>query len=225
MVVRVESAGQAKLYTVAQAGRLARTSPQNARRWLFGYEGDGHRMDPVFGTRQKEAGPIVSFVELCELALVASFRRASPPVSLDRLRRAYAFAQRKLKVDHPFASERIRAQGGHVLYEFTQLDPGPGTLVLDQQGQLVLPIEVTDVLDGFDFGDDHLAARWYLFGRNTPLVVDPARGSGLPTIEGRNLRAEVLYARWKAGEDIPALAEDFALEEPVVEAAVRALAA
>jgi uncharacterized protein (DUF433 family) len=61
-------------------------------------------------------------------------------------------------------------------------------------------------------------------GAAVPIVVDPARGSGLPTIEGRNLRADFVVGRWRRGDTIDFLAMDFDLDPAVIEAALRAAA-
>lgn len=210
-------------YTLAEAARLAGTSPQNVRRWLFGDETAGHRMAPVLGARVKEPRPLVSFLDLCELAVVAAFRRSDHPATLERLRRAHGFARTTLQLEHPFASERIRSEGGHVLYEFGQKEPGPGTLVLDEGGQMLLPWPVLEVLKRFEYDvDEHVAQRWFLFGKSIPVVVDPDHGSGLPTICGRNVRSDFIAGRFKAGESIASLAEDYELEPSTVEAALRA---
>jgi uncharacterized protein (DUF433 family) len=212
-------------YTLAEAAHLVGTSSQNVRRWLSGYEASGHRMKPVFQPREKKARPLVSFVELCELRVVAAFRCADRRVSLDRLRQAHGYARENLRLEHPFASDRLRLEGGHVLYEFSRAEPGPGTLVLDEGGQVMLPWAVLEALGQFDYdSDDHMIRRWFPFGHDIPIVVDPERGSGMPTISGRNLRSDFLVGRWKRGESISPLAEDFELEPAVVESALRAAA-
>ncbi len=212
-------------YTIRDASRLAGTSPQNVRRWLFGYQAPGHRMAPVFGKRDQETRPLLSFVELCEVAVVAAFRRAERPVTLERLRRAHAYARSTLASEHPFASERIRTEGGRVLYDFARHEPGPGTLVLDEGGQVILPWPVVEVLQRFEYDtDERVARRWFLFGRSIPVVVDPDHGSGLPTIAGRNVRTDFIAGRFKAGESVASLAEDYELDPSTVEAALRAAA-
>jgi uncharacterized protein (DUF433 family) len=215
--------GTSPRYTIAQAGKLASTSPQNIRRWLFGYEASGHRMAPVFGVREREAMPMVSFLDLCELAVVAAFRKAQHPVKLDRLRKAYTYAQAELGIARPFADERLATRGGHVLLSFEQIAPGPGTLVLDKGGQITLPLPVLETLQRFDYDAlEKLATRWFPYGRDVPVVVDPQYGSGLPTIVGRNLRTDFIVGRFAAGEPISALADDYDLEPSTIEAAVRA---
>lgn len=222
-----ESARLSKTYSIAQAARLAGTNPQSVRRWLFGYEAPGHRMRPVFARRPIPEGPVaLSFLELVELIVVARFRRGSGKrIPLWRLRDAHEFARQYLKLEYPFASDKLRMEGGHIMHEFEEEYPGPGKLALDMKGHYVLPLEFNDALAMFDFSDDRLASRWYPAGKDKPIVIDPTYAAGQPTIADRNVRIESIRGRWDAGWDIKEIAEDFSLDPEVVEAALRVRAA
>ncbi len=216
---------EGKRYSISEAARLAGTSPQNARRWLLGYDAPGHRMLPVFGQTARGETPRLSFLELIELAVVARFRSStgSHPIPLERLRAAHRFARQQLRVEHPFASRKLLVEGGHVLYEFERQYPGTGRLALDLQGQRVLPGVVLEELRQMDFDDKSgLVLRWFPWGREAPVVLDPERGGGRPVIQGTNVRAEVIRARFDSGESIQELADDFEIGVPAVEAALRA---
>src|SRR5579883_141115 len=127
-----------KAYTVAEAARLARTSPQNVRRWLHGYSAPGHQMEPVLGD-PPERRAAISFLQLIEIAVVARYRimdgAGRRAVPLDRLRRAHAYARDRFATPYPFATLALRVEGGHVLHDFAREHPGPGTLALDMHGQ------------------------------------------------------------------------------------------
>jgi uncharacterized protein (DUF433 family) len=216
---------EGKRYSLGEAARLTGASPQNARRWFLGYAAPGHRMLPVFGNQERSEPPRLSFLELIELAVVARFRSSagSPPIPLERLRAAHRFARQELGVEYPFANRKLLVEGGHVLYEFERQHPGTGRLVLDLHGQRVLPGVVLDELQQMDF-DDHsgLVLRWFPWGREAPVVLDPEHGGGRPVIRGTNVRAEVIRARFNSGESVQELAEDFDIGVPAVEAALRA---
>ncbi len=220
--------GSGKAYSVAQAARLAKTSPANVRNWLLGYQAPGHKMKPVFGPREKQPGqPLsLSFLELAELVVVARFRQGKGrTLPLWRLRAAHQFARERLGIEYPFASGRFKVEGGHVIHEFEESHPGPGRIAVDLNGMYVLPAEFDDALDLFDFGDggEGLAVRWYPAGKDKPIVIDPQFASGQPSVAGRNVRAEALLSRWNANWSIDEIAEDFSLEPEVVEAAIKTL--
>ncbi len=221
-----------KAYTIAQAAVLADASRATIRNWLYGYQADEYELMPVFGGRERpgeSAAPAVSFLELAELIVVARYRRLK--IRLNRIRRAHEFARREWNLDYPFASINLTSLGGHILHRFEQEEPGPGKfVVLSAPEQYVLPGIVRDELSHFDFeesdpeGTDPFALRWYPYGRTVPVVVDPRFAGGRPTIAGRGVTIEIIRRRWKAGESFEAIARDFRLKPPVVEAVLQHVA-
>ena len=91
---------------------------------------------------------------------------------------------------------------------------------LDQGGKLTLPGGVVQLIDTFEF-DGRLAARWFPLGKDVPIVIDPEFGGGRPTIPHRRLMVETIHQRWLAGQKIAFIADDFALEPPLVEDVLR----
>lgn len=218
-----------KAYTIAQAAVLTHTTPQTARRWVLGYKSEDRKMKPVFGgDRSRGAGPLmVSFLELVEIAVVARFRRGAPghnPVTLERLRRAHAFARDRFHTQYPFASLKLWEVGGHVLHEFEAREPGPAVIALDMHGQAVLPGLVERVQQSFRF-EDEIVHQWYPHGPGIPIVIDPRVSAGQPVLEATGVRVEIIFERFRAGEDIQALAIDFEVDEGAVEEALRYAAA
>ena len=91
MSVSINVLRRGKAYTIPQAARLARTSAPTVRNWLRGYAGQGHRMEPVFGKAKssRDGEPLqVSFLELAEIIVVASYRRRAPRPQARRSRTA-----------------------------------------------------------------------------------------------------------------------------------------
>ncbi len=216
-----------KAYTVTQAARLAKTSPQNIRNWLVGRGSPGYEIAPVLGPKSRDTGSrlAVSFLELAELVVVAKYRNGQGKrIPLKRLRAAQAFARDRLRIEYPFASGRFKLLGANIIHEYEEANPGPGIIAVDTGGNYMLPIEMDQALELFDFdssGSEH-ARRWYPAGKSVPIVVDPECGAGWPVIAGRNVRTSVLIQRWQAGWRYDELAEDFDMPTEVVEAAVRA---
>ncbi|MFN0148276.1 MAG: DUF433 domain-containing protein [Dehalococcoidia bacterium] len=214
----------AKTYTVAEAAHLAGTTPQNARRWLLGYEAPGHRMKPVLGPRPDDGAVSLSFLELVELIVVARYRRGSGRrLSLERLRAAHEFASTRLGIPFPFASKRLTVEGGNIMHAFDQSDAASARIAVDIGGAFALPAEFGETMDLVDFDiADGMAARFYPYGRATPVVIDPEHAAGRPTIEGSNVRIETIVQRWKAGAKIVDLEEDFEVPAAAIEAVLRA---
>ncbi|MBI3979225.1 MAG: DUF433 domain-containing protein [Chloroflexi bacterium] len=159
------------------------------------------------------------------MVVVARFRHGDDgerPVTLERLRRAHEFARSELNVLYPFASLKLKTSLGHVLHEFEVREPGNGEghLALDMGGQWVLPGFVTDAVNDFDFADQW-ASRWFPAGRSTPIVVDPLIAAGRPVIVGTRVPVMVISQRFKAGDSIDFLSEDFEVDRAAIEQALR----
>jgi uncharacterized protein (DUF433 family) len=175
-------------------------------------------MEPVFGDKSSQGEALtISFLELAEIAVAVSFRKQRVP--LQRLRDAHEYARETFGIPFPFASLNLREQGGHILHEFEEQQPGPGKLVvLDMRGQYVLPETVKVKVMDFDFDEgDRLAVRWFPFGRVIPVVVDPHMAAGTPTVKGSRVTLATVRKRWKAGEPIGSISEDLELDPSDVE--------
>lgn len=211
-----------KTYSVSQAAALAKVSHGTVRNWLFG----GLEVEPVFGSSEKGRGDLalVSFLELSELIVAARFRRLK--IRLQRIRDAHDFASKDWKVDYPFAHLNLQSIGGHILSKFEEEQPAPGGhfVVLSSPEQYLLPGLVSEELANFEYARDKFAARWFPFGREVPVVVDPRFSAGQPTIVDRGVRVDIVRRRWKAGETVSSIARDFELEPPQVEAVLQHVA-
>jgi uncharacterized protein (DUF433 family) len=203
-----------KAYTFADAARLVKTNPQNVRRWMHGYQSPGHRMEPVFGGKERNScEPAVSFLELVELAIASEFRRGTPgqsPVPLARVRSAHKYLRDRFGLDFPFASVRLRSEGGQILHDFTEREPGEGTLVVSMGGQWMLPDAVLGHLDDLEYRDD-LAVEWFPFGHSIPIRVNPLIAAGRPTVAGTGVRVETLRERINLGESKDDLSKDYGI--------------
>jgi uncharacterized protein (DUF433 family) len=215
-----------KAYTSAEAARLAGTTAATVRRWLLGYDAPGHHMEPVFGGRERPGtGEVlqVSFLELIEVLVAARFR-IDEKVSLKRIRAAHEFARKELLIPFPFASLEFVHSGGHLMHRFEDAQPGPGHMAFDLHGQWALPEDVQDAFDAVEFDEGpriHFASRFYPFGRTTPVVVDPHYAAGRPIVSGTRITISTIAERFRAGDSIGLLADDYDLETSAVEEVLR----
>jgi len=218
-----------KAYTIRQAAALAKVSQGTVRNWLYGSTSvDGYQMEPVFGGKEK-TGEVarVSFLELSELIIVARYRKLK--LKLERIRSAHKFARSEFGVLYPFAYFDLTTIGGHVLRKFEQEHPdtGPHFVVLSAPDQYVLPGLVQGETERFEYSpDDKFAVRWFPYGKEVPIVVDPHFAGGRTTVAGRGVTIDIIKARFfKAHESIAAIARDFRLKHKDVEEVIRVRAA
>ena len=188
-------------------------------------------MEPVFGKAKssRDGEPLqVSFLELAEIIVVASYRRRAhghKPAGLERLRTAHRFARRQWdNLEYPFASLQFDRVGPHMMYQFQQQEPGEGVLALDLDGQYAFPFVVQESLANFEF-EANYAARYFPAGRSVPIVVDPRIGAGRPVVTGTGVSVEMVRRRWKADQSIKEIARAFEIDPDEIEAILRYVAA
>lgn len=192
-------------YRVSDAARYSGTAAQTVTHWHHG----GGRLGPALPGRRKRQH--LSYLELIEVAFVATFRELG--VSLQRIRRARAYAAQVLGSEYPFAEHKWLTEGHHALLNLLEVDDDAsiGNLVVaDTHGQIAWQEMVGERFAQFDYEQD-LALIWHVGGRNRPVVIDPRISFGAPTVKG--IPTWVLSGRWKAGESISEIEDDFGLGE------------
>ena len=192
-------------YRVIDAGRYVDVPPQTVSRWQFGRGGTGAALPGR--TRQED----LSYLELVEVAFVATFRGLG--VSLQRIRRARDYAAQVLKSEYPFAEYSWLTEGHQVLMDLSTVegDASAGHLIAaDREGQVAWKDVVSERFHQFDY-DNGIALVWHLASRKSPVVIDPRVSFGAPSVGG--VPTWALKGRWDAGEGIADIQVDFGLSE------------
>lgn len=208
-------------YTATQVVHFAGTSSRNVRNWVHGFQGDGHRVSLVFARspfpRGKSRPQMFSFLQLVEVVVAARFRQGiqGNPVTLERIRDANEYAREQLDMEFPFANLQLWEEGGHMLYEFEQKYPGERLVAISANGQAVLPGIVSQSRDEFDYESDY-ASKWFPLGRDVPIVLDPRKASGRPTIYQTRITVKAVKQRLAMGETVQELSEDYGLDESMI---------
>ena len=192
-------------YRVGDAGRYADVPPQTVSRWHFGQGGTTATLP---GRTRRED---LSYLELVEVAFVATFRGLG--VSLQRIRRARDYAAQVLQSEYPFAEYSWLTEGHQVLLDLSTVegDAFAGSLIAaDSEGQVAWKDVVSDRFHQFDY-DNGIALIWHLASRKSPVVIDPRVSFGAPSVGG--VPTWALKGRWDAGEGILDIQDDFGLSE------------
>ena len=153
----------------------------------------------------------LSYLELVEVAFVATFRDLGVP--MQRIRRARDYAAQVLKSEYPFAEHSWLTEGHKVLLDLSTVegDASAGRLVAaDSEGQVAWKDVVSDRFHQFDY-DNGLALAWHLASRKSPVVIDPRVSFGAPSVGG--VPTWALKGRWDAGERVAEIKDDFGLSE------------
>jgi uncharacterized protein (DUF433 family) len=158
-------------------------------------------------------------LQLIEVAVVASFRKAG--VSLQKIRAAREYLSSQLESEHPFAEYRFKTDGRDLWMDYAQIEASEGDrklLVASKNGQLAWS-DIIGRLQEFDYENDGLAIRWHVNGTDAGVVIDPRVQFGAPAIDG--VATWVFRGRWEAGEEIDDIADDFGVPNSAVAEALR----
>jgi uncharacterized protein (DUF433 family) len=196
-------------YTAVEAARYAQTRARVISSWYRGQSKQG----PALGAKERHAA--LSYVQLIEVAFVASARRHG--ISMQSIRRAREYLSDWFQHPYPFALTRIQTDGYHLLVE----DPGHlenGHLVVaDCKGQIAWKDALAERLVQLEF-ERELVVRWWLRGRDVPITIDPRIAFGAPCISG--IPTWAIKDRHSAGETVLEIRQDFSLTEEEVRLAL-----
>lgn len=196
------------VYRLADAARYAHISGGTVRNW----HKPSNRPAPL---SRKDPGEALSYLQLIELAVVASARKTG--VSLSAIRRAREYCSKELSSKFPFAEYRFKTDGKELWLDFVEVVGRSGhgkVLSTSQHGQLGWT-EIIGRLREFDYDQTFgVASRWHVAGRRSPIIIDPRVSFGAPSVEG--VPTQLLKMRWEAGERADVLADDYDIPEPHV---------
>jgi len=212
------------LYSAAEAARYLRLPASTVRAWAFGQgykiKGEPRQFRPVISAADPK-GRRLSFVNLVELLVLAAIRKEHH-VELKQVRSAVEYLRRKFPGAHPLADNEFQTDGLDLFVEkYGQL------LNISRDGQIAIKEVIQQYLklverdaSGVPF-KLHLPRRVDLPEPLAAVVIDPARGFGRPVLDARGIRTEIVVERFRAGESIADLAEDYGLSGAMVEDILR----
>jgi uncharacterized protein (DUF433 family) len=217
------------LYTLAEAARFLAVPTSTFTTWARGYErrSKGRKTvhgDPIITSVGVGKGePQIPFGGLAEGMVLAAMRRAG--VSLQHIRSAVAILERELGVEHALASKRLYTDGARLLFDYAEStrDEDLEQLTVVVSGQRVFGGAVKDYLERITYAGDGWAQRIALPMTERVIVeVDPVRSFGQPIFLRGAVRVEDVVDRWRAGEPIAAVADDFGVPIEDIEGVLRA---
>ena len=187
----------AGVYTQAEASRLLDIGAARLGRWLRGHARDGAQYEPLW-TPQFSLGDdrlFLGFRDLMEARIASLF--IAQGISPQRVRSAIHLARDVLSDSHPLSSNRFRTDGRDIFLRITNRD------TTGEEKELLLNLfrrqyEFHQIIDPFlravDFDDHGAPLRWWPRGRQSGVVLDPARAFGQPIDDATSVPTAVLAA-------------------------------
>jgi uncharacterized protein (DUF433 family)/transcriptional regulator with XRE-family HTH domain len=210
-------------YGLAEVARYLRLPVATLRSWVRGRSYPTARGDAWFRAliAPARSNPLqLSFTNLVEAHVLSAIRREHE-VRLDRVRPALEYVRRRLDVKRPLANQVFHTDGIDLFVRKFNEDVNAS-----RGGQLALRVVVEAYLRRIEWDEAGLAARLYpvsRFSLDAPrlVVIDPGRGFGLPILEGPGISTAVVAERFKAGESMDELADDYGCSPLEVSEAIR----
>ncbi len=207
-------------YSLTEAARLLRVSPSTLRWWLEGAE-RGDRSYPPVLREEPQGSSTLTWGEFVEAGYLREYRQDIP---LQRLRPLISELRKELGVPYPLATARPMTDGRELVWNLQiKLDLPEELWVVVGGRQLVLGGAADAFFKRVEFDPvSSEAIRYTVMKADVPVVVDPRRSFGLPTIRGA--RTETIAELALAGEPTGVVAEiyeDYGLRETDVLNAVR----
>jgi uncharacterized protein (DUF433 family) len=205
-----------EVYEAGEAARLLHLPVRTLRNWLDGYSGRGKSYRPVIRVAPT-GSDILTWGEFVEAGYLNEYRRVHK-ISLPEIRTFVDEWRTELGVPYPLAHKKPYAGPGPGLVEEGEDGDGEPVMWRHRDGQLMMTKWAKRFVDKVEFGPQ-VARRYFPAGKEHPVVIDPRRSFGAPTVEG--VRTEVLYEMFLAGEPVDEIAAGYELDRSLIEAAIR----
>ncbi len=201
------------MYRVGEAAIYAKVAPQTVASW--------HKRDndfrPLLSKRERREG--LTYLQLIETAVVATLRQTG--MKLKDIARAHAYLISRSGYQFPFAQAKFKTDGVDILLEdFSEdgLVSKDKMIAANHGGQLVWSEAIYARFREFEYGKEGLVDRWQVTGETGHVIIDPRVAYGAPHVRG--IPTWVLRDRWKMGEGLGDISDDFDLPKPLVEEAL-----
>jgi uncharacterized protein (DUF433 family) len=220
------------LYSVFEASRYLQIPENTLRSWVAGRayplrSGASRRSEPVI----ELADPVnsrLSFRNLTEAHVLDALGRQYQ-VELPQIRRAVNYLREQFRTPHPLVHHQMLTDGKHLFVEAAGLKD---VVNASKHGQLAMRDLIGLHLQRVEWDKDGFVARLYPFTRSRPtpaeeasqprvVTMDPRVEFGRPVLKVSAVPTAVIADRYKAGESIADLAEDYGEEPLNIEEAVR----
>lgn len=203
-------------YRIPEAAHYLRLPKATLRAWVLGQPG----FEPPIAIADPNAR-LLSFYNVVEAHVLAALRRHHK-VPLQKVRAALRYLEKTFPAAHPLATHAFATDGLNLFVERY------GELIsASSKGQTALKQVLETYLSRIDYGEQGDPLRLFLFTRRaTPeepkvVMLDPRVSFGRPVLAGTGIPTAVIADRYKAGEAIHALAEDYGRAESEIEEAIR----
>jgi uncharacterized protein (DUF433 family) len=207
-------------YSIQEAALYLHVPVQTLRYWIVGT----HDEKPLIEIAERRPQQLLSFQNLIECYVVEAIREIHN-VHVSRIRYAIEKALQLFPSRHPLADYQLRTMEDAIFIEF-----GGELINLTRGGQGAFRPILEAFLRRVDRDEQGIARRLYPFTRKTQLeqraasprvvVIDPDVAFGMPVLASSRISTAFLASRYRGGDPIGRLAQDYGREESEIEEAL-----
>lgn len=215
--IKIDALRRTPAYSFVEAAHYLNLPASTLASWFKGQAG----FKPVI-LLDGCPGEGLSFLNLVEAHVLAAIRRQHR-IPLQKVRIALDFVKRQLNIERPLADIRFETDGVDLFVrELERL------VNVSREGQLEIEPVIRSFLKRVERDPDGVPIKLYPFTRRAasaeepaPVEIDPRVSFGRPVLVGRGVPTAVLADRFKAGDSLAELAQDYATTEESIEEAIR----
>jgi len=214
-------------YSLQEASRYTSVSLNTLRSWVHGrsYPTDhGSKFWKPIIERPSTQEASLSFTNLIEVHVLSAMRRTHK-VSMITVRRSLDYLGREFKSDHPLAEHNFETDGLDLFVEkYGQL------INVSKGGQIAMKDIMRVYLKRIERDEKGIARQLFPFTRlttdehrNDPKIVaiNSMIAFGKPVIVGTGIPTAIIAERYKTGESIADIADDYRRNVNEIEEAIR----
>lgn len=211
-------------YGIVEAAHYLQIPPATIRSWVVGRyypTQSGKRFFKPIIVLPDKARPLLSFMNLVEAHILDAIRRQHE-VQLQKVRAALEYLNSKFPSKHPLADQKFETDGLDLFVERY------GELInISQEGQLAVRKLIQAHLSRIERDAIGIPISLYPFTRRRALdepkaiVIDPYVSFGRPVLVGTGIATAIVAERYKAGESMDDLADDYGRRRSEIEEAIR----
>jgi uncharacterized protein (DUF433 family) len=211
-------------YGVAETAHYLQIPQTTLRSWVVGRPypmGVGTRFFEPLITLPDSNRPLLSFMNVVEVHVLDAIRRQHQ-IRLAKIRQALRYLRRHFPSRHPLADRKFETDGLDLfIQQYGQL------INISRSGQLAMRSLVEAHLQRIERAPQGIAIRLYPFTRkrlpDEPrlVMIDPYVSFGRPAPTNSGIATAVIAERYKVGESVDELADDYGRDRPEIEEAIR----
>lgn len=209
-------------YGIPEAAHYLRLPTATLRSWVLGRKYDTQSgkqfFEPVIHRPDPDL-PLLSFFNLAEAHVLSAFRREHE-IPLHQIRAALDYVRERFDRKHPLIDQQFQTDGAALFIEHL------GVIVdASARGQIVMDT-VRLHFRRLDFADNVVVRLWpfthaSLDDSPKSVFIDPRISFGRPSLARCHVPTAIIAERYKAGESIAELADDYGCDRLEIEEGLR----